>query len=624
MEQNKTTRDIELDAMYNMASKFMNYEGPKTRKAMLQFANSSPAIAAKMGQYQQAMKGMSKGGVIYANQGTDVFSYEDDVVPKFGEAVKKTMDPTESTVAKIEEDAGQIIGGTTGQVTGPSGMTASTAGATTAAATPSQPKAASVQAAQTTPGIAQTVGAMDATQYQTQVGAASQVQAAQMNQSSVSGMQAAQGAATMMNNPVQRQIQQGELISGAADAAKAAAFAEQIQAATASPSQQATVQGQLGDLMQDFEGGKTPPWAAGAMRAAMGAMASRGLGASSLAGQAVVQAAMESALPIAQADAATQARFESQNLSNRQQRAMLAAEQRAQFIGQEFDQAFQSRVINASKIADIANQNFTAEQQVALENSRAANTMNLANLNNRQALVMAEASALAQMDMANLSNRQQAAVKNAQAFLETDFRNMDRQQQIDTFKTQQKVAALFTDQAAENAERQFNATSENQVNQYFAGLESQTSQFNASQKNAMAQFNVNAENASKQFNADMKNQRQQFNAKNSLVIAQANAQWRQNIATLNTAADNVSNMEYAKVINNLTSKNIDAVWQRERDLMSYNFTSEESAKNRALDLLKADMDLEAMREKIGYSNDAAKTELAFRFLFGSSFGGLFG
>jgi hypothetical protein len=622
MEQNKTTRDIELDLMYNMATEFMNYEGPKTRKAMLQFANSSPAIAAKMGQYQQAMKSMANKTSKSFNQGG--FSYEGDVVPRFGAAVKKTMDPTEAEVAKISAKPNQMIGSGVGKIRGNYGYTASTAGTTATATAPTQPGAATYTATGFAPRIGRVVGGLDSSAYQTTMTPEAMVNAAQMNQSSVSGMQAAQGSAYMMSNPVQREIQDGELISGVADAEKAAAFAEQIQAATASPSKQATVQGQLGDLMQDFEDGQTPAWAAGAMRAAMGQMAARGLGASSLAGQAVVQAAMESALPIAQADAATQARFESQNLSNRQQRAMLAAEQRAQFIGQEFNQEFQARVQNAAKISDIANQNFTAEQQVALENSRAANTMQLANLNNRQAMVMAEAAALAQMDMANLSNRQQAAVRNAQSFLETDFRNMDRQQQIDTFKTQQRVAALFTDQAADNAAKQFNATSKNQVNQYFAGLQAQTSQFNASQKNAMRQFNINAKNASKQFNADMKNQRQQFNAKNSLVIAQANAQWRQNIATINTAAQNEANMEYAKVINSLTAKNIDAVWQRERDLMSYNFNSEEAAKNRALELIKADMDLEALREKIGYGEDSAKTELAFRFLFGSSFGGLFG
>ena len=53
-----------------------------------------------------------------------------------------------------------------------------------------------------------------------------------------------------MDNPVQREIQQGELISGAADAAKAAKFTEEVQAAEATPTEKATVQGQLEGLMQ--------------------------------------------------------------------------------------------------------------------------------------------------------------------------------------------------------------------------------------------------------------------------------------------------------------------------------------------------------------------------------------
>ena len=77
------------------------------------------------------------------------------------------------------------------------------------------------------------------------------------------------------------------------------------KAATATPSDRATVKGQLDTLMADFEGGDTPAWAAGALRNATAQMAARGLGASSMAGQALVQAAMESALPIASADAQT-------------------------------------------------------------------------------------------------------------------------------------------------------------------------------------------------------------------------------------------------------------------------------------------------------------------------------
>jgi hypothetical protein len=162
------------------------------------------------------------------------------------------------------------------------------------------------------------------------------------------------------------------LISGTGvDAARASALAAQTDAAAAqaNPSAQAMVQDQLSGLMNQFVGGATPAWAAGAIRTANATMAARGLSASSIAGQAIVQAAMESAMPIAMADAATVAKFESQNLSNRQQSAMLAAEQRAKFMGQEFDQTFQQKVMNASKISDIANQNFTAEQQVQLENT---------------------------------------------------------------------------------------------------------------------------------------------------------------------------------------------------------------------------------------------------------------
>ena len=88
---------------------------------------------------------------------------------------------------------------------------------------------------------------------------------------------------------------------------------------------------------------------------------------------------MESALPIAQADARTVASFEVKNLSNRQQSAMMAAQQRAQFLQLDFNQEFQTRVANAARIADVANRNFTAEQQVALENARLAQTVDLQN-----------------------------------------------------------------------------------------------------------------------------------------------------------------------------------------------------------------------------------------------------
>ena len=408
----------------------------------------------------------------------------------------------------------------------------------------------------------------------------SKVIAAQQTKSSVGDLKAAQDDAILMDNPVQREIQDGELISGVADAEKAAKFTEEIQSAQATPTQQATVQGQLEGLLQQFEGGNTPAWAAGAMRTVKGEMARRGLSASSIAGQALVQAAMESALPIAQADASVTAQFEAQNLSNRQQRAMLAAQQRATFMGMEFDQAFQARVQNAGRIADVANMNFTADQQIALENSRIANTMNLQNLSNSQAMVMAEAAALSQLDMANLNNRQQAAVQNAQNFMQMDMQNLSNRQQTEMFKAQQRIQSLFTDQAAENASRQFNATSQNQVDQFFANLQSQTSQFNTSQSNAQNQFNAGQINTVERFNQEIANQRDQFNAQNQLVIAQANAQWRRQIATADTAAVNRANEINAQAVLDISNQAYNNLWQHYADTMEWAWTSAESELDR--------------------------------------------
>ena len=249
-----------------------------------------------------------------------------------------------------------------------------------------------------------------------------------------------------------RKVEDGEMIEGSTVDMDRVKKDINFEAATGSPSTDATVQGQLTGLMEDFEGKDPPPWAAGAMRAAAGAMAARGLSSSSMAGQAMIQAAMESAIPIAQQDATTFAKFEAQNLSNKQQSAMFAAEKRAEFLGLEFNQDFQTRVANSAKISDIANVNFTADQQVALENARMAQSVDIANLGAKNAKVLSDAAAMSQMDLTNLNNRQKAAVQNAKSFLEMDMKNLDNEQATNIFKAQQLVSSLFNDQSAENAQ----------------------------------------------------------------------------------------------------------------------------------------------------------------------------
>lgn len=621
-EGGSVAEDRTVDAMYKMASQFLGYKGPKTRKGLEEFAKSSPGAASKMKAYTSAMakgglvKGYQEGGSVTPAPLTGQIR-QDQLADMSGNLMRQTLQPIQAPTSFIQPQEADFIAPTAGMTVPQAPFAESaTVGNVEQANLPQVMTPATFTPTMAAPAVAQETANLQAAQGQVSQGA--QVQGAQQEGTAVSNLEAAQGEAVKMNNPMQREIQAGELISGSAvDATKVEALNSQMQAAEATPSSQATVQGQLEGLMTQFEGGKVPAWAAGAMRGAMAQLSARGLGASSLAGQAVVQAAMESAIPIAQIDAQTRAQFESQNLSNRQQTAMMAAQQRANFLQIEFDQEFQSRVQNSARIADIANMNFTAEQQIALENSRNANTVNLQNLGNRQAMTMAEAASLANLDMANLNNRQQAAVQNAQSFLQMDLTNLNNEQQAALFKSQQNIQSLFTDQAAENASLQFNAASENQTKQFFSNLTSQVGQFNATQRNAMDQFNVNSVNAMRQFNSEVQQQRDLFNAQNGLVIAQANAQWRQNIATLNTSAQNQSNMDFAKTINGLTAGNLDQVWQRERDIMSYSFAQSESRQDRALSVLLADKDLAAYREKMSQESDDAKAAVLTRLLFGS-------
>ena len=138
----------------------------------------------------------------------------------------------------------------------------------------------------------------------------------------------------------------------------------------------------------------------------------------------------------------------------------------------------------------------------------------------------------------------------------------------------------MSDQAADNAAKQFNATSQNQTDQFFASMATQVSQFNTEQGNAMERFNAGEANAVGKFNSAQENARDQFNAQNHLVVAQANAKWAQSITTTENAAANQANRDAAIAANNLTRAAYDAVLQRERDILGWAWKSSENAKQR--------------------------------------------
>ena len=601
------------ETLQNKILPALGYNGPTDDKSINQFLAANPAAAAKMGKYTLAARRAVEGNPVKMADGGDTKDEEEAAtdtnaqVSGMGSASKMTQaitaDPKKLTQrAQVAASAGDPtqtnIAAGTGQAGAVQQVTTTQAQPAAAAqAAPTTP-AAQVTASQAAPAVDTALQQQQAAQGQVSADAQMQAATADPTQASSLGLQAAQGQAATVQGAPTRQLETGELISGSAvDQQKV----EDIYGDK--PLEAATVQDELSDLMQDFQGGKTPPWAAGAMRNANAMLAARGIGASSMAGMAVVQAAMEAALPIAQMDA-----------SNKQQVAMESARQRAQFLNMEFTQEFQTKVQNAAKISEIANMNFTADQQVALENARMAQTMNLANLDNRQAKVMADAATMSQMDMANLNNRQQAQVQNAQAFLQMDMANLSNEQQMNMFKAQERVNALMSDTAAENAAKQFNAASQNQTDQFFASLQTQVSQFNTEQNNAMARFNAGEANALGQFNASQANAREQFNATNHLVVAQANAQWAQSITTAENAANNQANRDAALAANNLTMTAYNNIVQRERDTLAWAWQSGENAAQRDANIAIAKINAEASASADDSGDDVGLSAASGQFL----------
>lgn len=341
----------------------------------------------------------------------------------------------------------------------------------------------------------------------------------------------------------------------------------QVEAAQALPSSDATVQGQLSKLMSQFEGGQTPVWAAGAMRMANAAMASRGLGASSMAGGAITQAAMESAISIAASDASTFSQFEMANLNNR--------------------------------------------QQARLQNAQAFLQMDLANLDVENQTNLFKAQSRIQSMFTD-----QAADNAAKQF------NATSQNQTDQFFAQLKSQVEQFNAAQQNAMKQFNAGQTNTMKQFNAAQLNTVNMHNTEQTNTMKQFNAQQASAISMFNAEQKNARDQFNANNRLIIDQSNAEWRRQIATNDNAQINETNRLNAQLSTGMTTQAYNNMFQQQRDLMSFAFTAAENANQRAHEVVLQKMTNKSYKDIQSMQADQAMGEAAGK-LISSFIGNLF-
>ena len=228
---------------------------------------------------------------------------------------------------------------------------------------------------------------------------------------------------------------------------------------------------------------------------------------------------------------------------------------------------------------------------IAVQDAQTYSTMDLTNLNNRQQAALQNAATYAAMDRANLDARMQAAVTNAQSFLSMDMANLNNEQRASELTYQSEIQTMFTNQAATNAARQFNASSQAQLDQFFAEMEVQVDNANANRFAAQEQFNVSEGNAMKQYSASLNDARERFETQLRVQIDQSNAQWRRDINTANTALENEANRINTQNLFNLSVQAQSNLWQRYRDEAAWIFQMSETAKQREHELGMLAMEL---------------------------------
>jgi len=206
----------------------------------------------------------------------------------------------------------------------------------------------------------------------------------------------------------------------------------EVQAAVAALPTEALVSSQMETLLSGIEDGQTPMWARPAVAAIEQKMAQRGMTASTVGRDALFNAIISAALPMAQSNAQALQQRAAQNLSNEQQANLTQATQTMQLRLANLA----NRQTAASQTAQYAQemsvlqsqfrqQGVMAEMQIAnqflAKNAEFQQQMNLANLSNDQQMRLANLSALNQAESENLTAAQQTELANLNARMQTNL-----------------------------------------------------------------------------------------------------------------------------------------------------------------------------------------------------------
>ena len=294
-----------------------------------------------------------------------------------------------------------------------------------------------------------------------------------------------------------------------------------MTAATGAITSDATVVGQLAGLQQEVEtalasGNPLPVWARGAAKATNAAMANRGLSASSMAAEALAEGIMNSAIPIAKADADTYKQMIFQNLSNNQQAA----------------------ITNAQAYLQMDMANLSNQQQT-----------NLQNLNTRQNFILSDQAAANAAFQFNATSQNQVNQFYDKLSTTIADQNAIRIDAMKKFAEAEKAKVNALNAQNTIAVNEANAKREDTINRFNTQLENQRQQFNVQNQREIDQSNVVWRRSINTANTAATNAANQVNAQNLLNLSNFGLsalwqQWRDEASWVNTSSENSENRNH--------------------------------------------------------------------------------
>lgn len=227
---------------------------------------------------------------------------------------------------------------------------------------------------------------------------------------------------------------------------------------------------------------------------------------------------------------------------------------------------------------------------IAQQEAQFFQTLTLTNLDNKQTATINRANVLAKMDQLNLDARMQTAIENSKAFLAIDLKNLDNEQQMAVINTQARVQSILEDAKSENAARMFAADAANDFQKFYDELGASISKFNVEQMNSMAKFNAGEINDTREFNATLENRREEFYNTMQYNIDLSNAKWRQEITMAEAEMAYEAAALDVKNLFDITTEAQSRLWDRADALLDYSWKSSESALDREMKILVAQID----------------------------------